>query len=182
MIVILEGADNSGKSTLAKRLSKDLGIDAVHPGGPPKNIIEVIARCEEQSAVFGLSTEVDVIFDRVTCISDLIYRGRPEYDRIFEIFHRQLKTAKNVIIVYCRPSDERLKNFDDHIQQPHEDAAVVQHAKDNVDRIISEYDNLFMMFAENKHIDVVKYDFELQANDFRYSQLLSMLQMRKDVK
>jgi len=180
MIIILEGPDNAGKSTLAKKLSADLGIDVVHPGGPPKNIIEVIARCEEQSAVFSLSTEVDVIFDRVTCISDLIYRGRPEYDRIFEIFHRQLKTAKNVIVVYCRPSDERLKNFDDHVQQAHEDAAVVQYAKDNVNRIIDEYDNLFAMFAENKHINVVKYDFE--RNSDNYEVILEKLSQRKDIK
>lgn len=182
MIVILEGADNSGKSTLAKRLSKDLGIDAVHPGGPPKNIIEVIARCEEQSTVFGLSTEVDVIFDRVTCISDLIYRGRPEYDRIFEIFHRRLQTAKNLVIIYCRPSTDRLKNFDDHVQQDHEDAAVVQHAKDNVDRIISEYDGMFGVLSRKKHFDIIQYNFELDASGSRYNLLLSMLQMRKDVK
>ena len=180
MIIILEGADNSGKSTLAKKLSQALKIDVVHPGGPPKNIIEVIARCEEQSAVFDLSTDVNVIFDRVTCISDLIYRGRPEYSRIFKCFHKQLMTAENVFIIYCRPSDNRLKNFDDHIQQDHEDEAVVQHAKDNVDRIISEYDDLFGHFTDNTCLNVVRYNFEMDKSLSGYSALLGHLQNRKD--
>lgn len=180
MIVILEGADNSGKSTLAKKLGQGLKIDVVHPGGPPKNIIEVIARCEEQSAVFDLSTDVNIIFDRVTCISDLIYRGRPEYNKIFKCFHKQLMTAENVVVIYCRPSDNRLKNFDDHIQQDHEDAAVVQHAKDNVDRIISGYDSWFKYFADSTCLNIVKYDFELDKSLSGYSALLKHLQNRKD--
>lgn len=182
MIVVLEGADNSGKSTLAQRLSKDLGIDVVHPGGPPKNIVEVITRCNEQSQVFQLSTDVDLIFDRITCISDLIYRGRLEFDRVFGVFQSQLKLMKNVVIIYCRPSDERLRNFDDHVMQSYENEAVVQHAKDNVDRIIEEYDNLMAAFARDKHYNTLKYNFELDADGGGYGALLGHLWQRKDVK
>lgn len=182
MIVVLEGADNSGKSTLAQRLSKDLGIDVVHPGGPPKNIVEVIARCNEQSQVFQLSTEVDFIFDRITCISDLIYRSRPEFDRVFGIFQGQLKSMKNVVIIYCRPSDERLRNFDDHVTKEHEDEAVVQHAKDNIDRIIEEYDNLMASFARDKHYNTLKYNFELDTGGDGYRDLLALMMKRRDVK
>lgn len=180
MILILEGPDNAGKSTLGQRLSVDLQMDLIHPGGPPKNIVEVIARCQEQSATFQLSTEVDFIYDRITCISDSIYRGRSEYSRIFEIYQGQLKSAKNVIIIYCRPSDARLKNFDDHIQKDHEDAAVVQHAKDNVDRIVEEYDYLMEMFAKDRHYTIIRYDFEKDQQSKGYMAMLSLLQSRKD--
>lgn len=180
MIIILEGPDNAGKSTLGQKLSDCLGIDLVHPGGPPKNIVEVIARCQEQSNVFQLSTEVDFIFDRVTCISDQIYRGRPEFDRVFGVYQGQLKIAKNVIIIYCRPSDTRVKNFDDHVQKDHEDAAVVQHAKDNVDRVVDEYDGLMSMFSADKHYHFVKYNFEMDESGHGFESLVAMLKTRKD--
>lgn len=182
MIIILEGPDNAGKSTLGQRLSADLQMDLIHPGGPPKNIVEVIARCQEQSATFQLSTEVDFMYDRVTCISDQIYRGREEYSRIFEIYQGQLKSAKNVIVIYCRPSDERLKNFNDHVQKDHEDEAVVQHAINNVDRIVEEYDSLMSFMARDRHYTMVKYDFEKDKLGEGYSALLSLLKSRKDIK
>jgi len=182
MIIILEGPDNAGKSTLAEKLSVDLEVDLVHPGGPPKNIVEVIARCQEQLTTFQLSTEVDFIYDRVTCISDYVYRGRHEFDRMFGVYHASLRMAKNVIIIYCRPSDERLRNFSDHIQKDHEDAAVVQHAKDNVDRIISEYDTIMNGFSNDRHFTMLRYNFEQDKSSEGYKVILALLKSRKDVK
>lgn len=182
MIIILEGPDNAGKSTLGNMLSVDLGISLVHPGGPPKNIVEVINRCYEQANTFSLSSEVDFIYDRVTCISDMIYRGKPEYNKMFTVFHYQLKLMKNVVIIYCRPSDERVKNFDDHIQKDHEDASVVQHAKDNVDRIVSEYDAFMNSIMYNLNYTVLRYDFERDASKESYNALVRLLTSRMDCK
>lgn len=182
MIVILEGPDNAGKSTLGKKLSVDLGVELVHPGGPPKNIVEVINRCQEQAQTFMLSSEVDFIYDRVTCISDMIYRGNKKYDNMFSICHAQLRLTKNVVVIYCRPSNERVKNFDDHVQKDHEDEAVVQHAKDNVDRIVSEYDAFMNSIMYNTHFTVLKYDFESDVNGAAYSYLITLLKSRLDCK
>lgn len=182
MIIILEGPDNAGKSTLGNKLSVDLGIDLVHPGGPPKNIVEVINRCQEQSNVFNMSTAVDVMFDRITCISDQIYRGRPEFDNVFIAYQNHLRSCKNVIVIYCRPSDDRVKNFDDHVQKDHEDAAVVQHAKDNVDRIVYDYDSLMAMFQADQHFNVIQYNFEADQDGCGYREMLNLLESRRDVK
>ena len=182
MIIILEGPDNAGKSTLAQKLSKDLKLEVVHPGGTKKNILDIITQCQNQAQVFGFSTELDFIFDRATCISNLIYRNEPEYDRVYGIYQGQLKTAKNVVIIYCRPSDERLRNFDDHVTKDHEDESIVQHAKDNVDRIIDEYDNLMAAFARDKHYNTLKYNFELDTGGDGYRDLLALLMKRRDVK
>jgi hypothetical protein len=182
MIIVLEGPDNAGKSTLGRKLSADLSMDLIHPGGPPKHIVEVIARCQEQLLTFQLSTEVDFIYDRITCISDMIYRGRDEYKRIFEIYQGQLRTAKNVIIIYCRPSDERVKDFSDHVKKDHETDEVVQHAVANVDRIVDEYDVLMNAFANDRHITALKYDFERDVNSDGYEAILKLLKSRKDVR
>lgn len=176
MIIILEGADNSGKSTLAKRLASDLNLEVCHPGGPPKNIAEALARCVEQDAIFDLCTEVNFIYDRVTCISDMIYRGKPQYHEAFIGFIRSLRYKPNVMIVYCRPSDERLKNFDDHVMQAHEDESIVQHAKDNVDRIISEYDNLFADIRQDRYIHYFDYNFEADDESEIYKDLRSLIE------
>lgn len=181
MIIVLEGPDNAGKSTLGRKLSADLSMDLIHLGGPPKNIVEVIARCQEQSMTFQLSTEVDFIYDRITCISDKVYRGRDEYKRIFEIYQGQLRTAKNVIIIYCRPSDERVKDFSDHVKKDHETDEVVQRAISNVDRIVDEYDSLMNMLSHDRHITALRYNFEKDVNGEGYDAILKMLITRKDI-
>ena len=175
MIIILEGADNSGKSTLAKRLASDLNLEVCHPGGPPKNIAEALARCVEQDAIFDLSTQVNFIYDRVTCISDMIYRGKKQYHNVFVKFLERIREKTNVMVVYCRPSNERLTNFDDHVMQDHEDEAVVQHAKDNVGRIIAEYDSLLHSLRLDKHFFFFVYNFEEDTDDESYKELRSLI-------
>ncbi len=182
MIIILEGADNSGKSTLAKRLAADLNLEVCHPGGPPKNIAEALARCVEQDTIFDLSTQVNFIYDRVTCISDRIYRGKSEYHSVFDMFLDRIKETANVLIVFCRPSTERLKNFDDHVMQDHEDEAVVEHAKNNVDRIIREYDELLGVLQSNKHFYYFVYNFETdnECGSESFKELRSLIIDRLD--
>jgi len=182
MIVILEGPDNAGKSTLGNKLAIDLHLDLIHPGGPPKNLVEVIERCQEQSTVFSHSTTVDFIFDRVTCISDQIYRGRTDLYKLFDFYQNDLRSAKNIIIIYCRPSDDRLRNFDDHVQKDHEDEAIVQHAIDNVDRIINEYDSIMDYLMSDKHVCIIKYDFERDTHEASYHAILEMLKNKRNCK
>jgi len=180
MIIILEGADNSGKSTLAKRLSEVTGLPVVHPGGPPANIAEAVVRCMEQDQLFNLSTELDFIFDRVTCISDRIYRGKPEYHNIFSLYQRAISRAKNVLVVYCNPSEGRLRNFDDHVMQAHEDEAVVKHAKDNIDRIIAEYSDVMHDLSNHRHIDIIEYNFEEDDKDTVFQYIRGMINSGRD--
>ena len=182
MIIILEGADNSGKSTLAKKLSEMFGLEVIHPGGPPKNIGEAIARCDEQHLVMQFSMQLDVIYDRVTCISDMIYRGKSQYHEAFDYFQHLLTVQKNVLLIYCRPSDERLKNFDDHVTQDHEDESVVDFAKANVDRIIGEYDFVMSRLVDNKHMDIIDYDFESENAYLVFEEITNKIRNGLDVK
>ena len=180
MIIILEGADNSGKSTLAKRLSEDTGLPVIHPGGPPANIADAVVRCMEQDQLFNLSTELDFIFDRVTCISDRIYRGKPEYHNIFSLYQQAISLAKNVLVVYCNPSEDRLRNFDDHVTQAHEDEAVVNHAKMHIDRILEEYSDVMHDLSNHRHIKIVEYDFESDTDSESYKVIRSMINNNRD--
>ena len=71
-MIILEGMDGSGKSTLAKILQDTFNIPGIHPGAPPKD-----PRVEQQMMrIQGAEAGNSIIYDRVTCISQQVYRKR----------------------------------------------------------------------------------------------------------
>lgn len=169
MIIILEGPDNAGKSTLANMLAKDLGVDVVHPGGPPANIADALIRCGEQAMLFQLGESVSFIYDRVTCISDEIYRGADKYHVAFGLFQQDLKREiedGNAILVYCRPPNKVVKDFSAHVTKAHETDEVVEHAKRNIDRIVFEYDELMSI------MEPIVYDYTADDAAAKYNYIL----------
>lgn len=165
MIIIVEGADNSGKSTLAQKLAEHFRLEVVHPGGPPKTVANIIGCMSEQIGAFRMSNIVSFVYDRVTCISDYVYRCDSRYDTIFKSFQEDLAFEPNIVIIYCRPSDEQLMNFDNHVTKEHEDEDVVERAKRNVRRTIERYDNLFDRFEDNHRLRIHRYNFENESFD-----------------
>lgn len=100
--IVLEGPDDSGKSTLAFALQEHLGCNIVTIGDKPKTLRDAIFFCEEYIRM----RKSGDIMDRCTPISELIYRG---------IFGNALLTpadlvlclqaCKNdVVFVHCRPA------------------------------------------------------------------------------
>ena len=174
MIIIIEGFDNSGKSTLASRLSNELGLERVHPGGPPANIVAVMTRMDEQTQHFHCAHLVNFIYDRVTCISDACYRQNKSYAEIFKFYQDLLVAASKVMLIYCRPSDARLKNFSDHINQEHDTDEIVEHAKSKSDIIIQSYDRLINRLS-NDGLFIMSYNFEADDNDSRYGQIVAAI-------
>lgn len=177
MIVVLEGPDNAGKSTLAKKLSLDTGMEVCHPGGPPKDISLALARCMEQSFSFAIADHIDFIYDRITCISDRIYRGNSQYHEAFDHIRNSMFEF-NVIVIFCFPSEARLRNFEDHVTKEHETDEVVQHAKRNVDRIISEYANVMSVTKAAFPSDTFIYNFETDIEQHQYRALLEVIRSR----
>lgn len=179
MIIILEGPDNAGKSTLAKKISERLNIEVVHPGGPPKNVAEVIRNLGEQSYAFNQGNIVSFIYDRVTCISDSIYRNNIGYKRLFESFQSDLIAsimAQQVMVVYCRSSLTRLNDFSNHGIKEHETAEVVEFAKANVNRIIADYDKMM------ESISCIHYDFESPDADAKIAYICNLFGMTAGTK
>lgn len=175
MIIILEGADNAGKSTLGTRLANDTGLELVHPGGPPKTVSDAVLRCVEQSAAFNRAASFNFIYDRVTCISDMIYRGNQMYRLGYEAYQNELMVCKDVLIVYCRPCDAQLMNFDNHVTKSHETDEVVEHAKQNVGRIIAEYDDVMNRLILTGTVPVWSYDFKSDTESAAYRAILGQI-------
>lgn len=144
MAIILEGFDNSGKSTLAA----SLGLHVVHPGPRPRNDEETLVCLETQLMMCNMS----VVMDRVTAISQPCYAMVPDFDRYRRYIERMVNTPY-CIIVYCRPPIEVIKNFSNHVVKDYDDEDKVKWLEANADRIVSNYDELM---SKTPHF---KYDY-----------------------
>lgn len=149
--VVLEGPDNSGKTTLAQRLCKVARARYFHPGGAPADLqAERACLIDQQQLV----DERPVVIDRVTCISQQVYNPDPELDRVRDRHLAILAMNANVFIVYCRPSNEHLTDVANFTWRPEETEEhrqkIVQRAIEWVER----YDRLMQRVA------CVHYDFK----------------------
>lgn len=130
MAIIVEGYDNSGKSTLAA----SFGLDVAHPGPRPKSFAEELKCLEEQLRECRLPT----VMDRVTAISTPAYTGRYE-DRYREYLLKMLDT-KHCVLIYCRPPIEVIKNFSRHIAKGYDDLKQLEWLERNADLVVGRYD------------------------------------------
>lgn len=132
MKIILEGPDNSGKSTLIRYLSHALGTSVVVSGGPSKYAGEV----NERSMAFNERTETE-LYDRHPCISQNIYQeallldGERVKQHTIDDFY-----AQEPFIIYCR----NIKGADGHVLSDHSSAEYFQQVETNFDRVRSLYD------------------------------------------
>ncbi len=117
MNIVIEGPDNSGKSTLAKLLSIELGRPVYASEGPEKYQGELRERVERYR---GLS---NVLFDRHPCVSDIIYGAFRERRSTMAGEQETLFYASQPLMIYCDPLDRGLKG---HLEKAHDTA---QHVK-----------------------------------------------------
>lgn len=97
-MIILEGPDSSGKTTLAERLSRDLRKTVVHSGGPPKSEPEMLYRIH--TMIYRSSH--DVIYDRCSIITDPIYAKALGRSTVITRVHELELSWLNPIIIQCR--------------------------------------------------------------------------------
>lgn len=96
-MIVLEGPDSSGKTTLAERLARDLKKTVVHSGGPPKSDAEMLHRVH--TAIHRSSH--DVIYDRFPVISDPIYAKALGRSTVITRVHAIELSWCNPIVIQC---------------------------------------------------------------------------------
>jgi adenylate kinase family enzyme len=144
-MVIIEGPDGSGKTTLAQSLSESLGMRVLHAGGPPKDAVELLKRVRAQKGSRG------DILDRCGLISEFVYgtvlRGKPFLTKA-QVLTYLNRDFSGWIIIYCRPSRGTLRRYyEEKIRvesekKLHKDAGHVERVVDRWPNIVSEYDLL----------------------------------------
>ncbi len=172
--VIIEGPDGAGKSTLVQALKNADGmIETIHPGKPPENYKTLLKMLNTQLTYRAHAT---VVYDRVTCISEWVYRPfriTIKSDEVnecgvyFSLLEAQLALAINLdwIIVYCRPSTQRIIdeccNFTEHDTDD-----TMRVVKQNIQQVITAYDAI-MDRMKAFGCNVVVYDYE-QDDTFEF--------------
>lgn len=144
MAIILEGFDNSGKSTLAA----SFGLDVIHPGPRPKTFDEERIYLDAQETMCGQ----EFVLDRVTAISTPVYTGikSPWDQRYIDRLNRMLSTM-HCVLIYCRPPIEVILDFSKHEVKPHDTSEHIAEIQESSYQIIKRYDEFMDQFPHRKY-------------------------------
>ena len=136
MAIIIEGMDNSGKSTLAA----SFGLEIVHPGPRPSTWQDVLKCLDNQLAM----CHRPIVMDRVTSISQPCYTGK--YDPIYAQYLNGMLSTQNCVLIYCRPPIQVIRDFSRHVPKSYDDEAKLKWLIANVDQIVDRYDSYMACF------------------------------------
>ena len=140
-MIILEGPDNSGKTTLANKISARFNHPVYHAGGPPANKDEAYKRLSDtlnKSLIDEFS-----LHDRHILFGENIYgkmAGRVPYVPWEE--HIEYLMEFNPLIIYCRPPIDDLLTLNDADFRAGEAESHKEFIRENCAKIISAYDLL----------------------------------------
>lgn len=135
-MIVIEGMDNSGKSTLAQKImefmAKDRPLTIQESEGPPKGSGEMNARVERYMGMKG------TIFVRHPCVSNPLYDlVRPEEERgairkdLIEQFYQH-----RPLFIYCDPLSRGLTN---HVEKAHDDPEHIRRITEQYGVLINAY-------------------------------------------
>lgn len=150
-MIILEGPDNAGKTTLAKQLSKALGIPERHSERP--NPAWTPVECLEHSS--RQLRPQRAILDRVYAISEPIYgpvcRGKSALgdkarEAILDLYQRPY------LIIYCRPRRATILQNAGREQMP---GVLENHVQ-----LIQRYDDFMLDICRFSKCKVIQYDWQ----------------------
>lgn len=144
-MIIVEGPDGGGKSTLVKMLTEGVPWSIDIGGGPAKSKEEI-----ESRIIRFIHRGPYWIYDRFPIISECIYGpifGRPPH---ITPTHLAMLASLNALIIYCRPTKFNLDQQDKEIDTPD----YVAKLRATLPLVVTAYDFFFDVHTRG----VVKYD------------------------
>jgi len=154
-VIVVEGFDCSGKSTLANKIGAALKWDVLHTGGPTKDCHDV-ERCIARSYA---RMHMKCVQDRVTHISETVYSmlTHPEKAAIALNSIREIAVAE--LVIYCRPPTEfLLEEFMNHERKDHDDFTELETLERNAPMVIRTYDTIMHLVAQYVGVRLLKHD------------------------
>lgn len=148
-MIIVEGMDNSGKTTVVNQLASQFGLPTVHSPGPApyqklRDFIMETALARFEGRMF--------IYDRHPIISEHIYgpvlRGHDDLDMKWT----RLIGSLNPLVIYCDPGiDMIMGNTRD--QMPG--------VMENAEKLLEAYRHFINVTASGKLDRIIRYDYSL---------------------
>lgn len=140
-MIVIEGMDNSGKSTLAKRLAGSLGLSIQESEGPPLSNQEINERIDRYSLL------EKTLFVRHPCVSNNIYdqvRGDGTRRGVTADRTASFYSARPTLI-YC---DAGTRGLSAHVLKDHD-------TEEHIEAITHNYNKLLYLYrqwaAEHAH-------------------------------
>lgn len=148
-MIIIEGMDNSGKTTLCKSLSKTYGLPLDTSGR-----LKTLSECVQFQIHCMVSSEL-IIYDRMRIISEGVYgpliRNRnvfgDKWGSYLEVFMRT-----NPLVIYCRPPNEKILEFGEREQMD----GVIDHSRQllsRYDAVMNEIKNFTTNYVVYNYVD-----------------------------
>lgn len=155
-MMVLEGPDGAGKSTLARVLSNLTGAGVFHPGGAPDpGVLEIL----NKQCINML--EQGFICDRVNQISEYVYgpvmndRKLTSLLKVIDFFNRCL--SKGWPIIYCRPVGIKYL-AENQTSEVHDTEENTLKLKANHERLVEGYDEVFSVSGAPSNVFVYSYN------------------------
>lgn len=140
-LILVEGPDKAGKTTLAKRLSYLLGWHYLHTGPAPD-----LNKAFEHN-LNALNVYKDrVVIDRLhlsTRVYGPIFHNRnllSTYD--IDVLEGVLR-SKGALIVYCRPSNDSMDAKLDALDDPYESLTLAKVVRESYDSLMRKRDDVY---------------------------------------
>jgi len=150
-MIILEGPDLSGKSTIGARLEELTPLKVFHAGGPPTARDEVYTRILDYPA--------GCICDRHVTISEQVYGNLGLGVQLVETYTFDLWIAFNKpLILFCDPGlDHLIDNLKYLKTKPHKDTLHVNRVRRNFERIYYKYQSVMEKLKIHTQVKTVDF-------------------------
>lgn len=151
-MLIFTGMDNSGKTTLAEKVSKEMNLPIIKSIGPNHTIHEkhvwFLDQMTREAMIPG-----SVIFDRFLPFEEMVYGKVLRGETIYSLDDPYMKSLKDLkpTIIYTRPHSSTIFNWDDRPQMP---GVIVQK-----EELLRAWDDLMWGLAA-RGWDVRVYDYQ----------------------
>lgn len=143
-VIVVEGMDNSGKTTLVQKLHKvnaGIVIKSLGPStedGTKAYLAKAISLADTAS---NQATKLNVIFDRVALVSEEIYgrvlRGYSVFEEDWTFWWEKFIEKLDPYFIYCRPDlDAILFTIGERAQ--------LEGVENNVVKLLNNYDRFFL--------------------------------------
>lgn len=153
-MIIIEGMDNSGKTTLVNYLASEIPCEMMRSPGP--NTPEFLASWV--MIMIQRQASLPVLFDRFPVISEAVYgtvlRGKNALDLYGDRTFTVILKALHPLIIYCRPPFDRILDFEGRDQ--------MVGVKEKALILVDKYDYL-MDNMRKEGFTIITYDYTSQS-------------------